>query len=172
MDKELECLFVPYDQALELRNLGFDDKCFYQYTYKKDDSCVVNGELIPVVDDRNMPIQRNNTEISVCSDDNCFAAPLYAQAFSFLRKKYDFYHEIHVDRTLEPKFCFEFHWYQKFLKVLETNFYPWKDVTMRKEMFLERTYEAAELEALKTMIVRAIMFEDFINQRGVFAKKI
>ena len=62
-------LFIPYEQALELKQLGFDEICagYYDepnlicYTQVKQ-SNLINGEI---------------------------AAPLYQQAFRFFRKKYE-----------------------------------------------------------------------------------
>lgn len=73
MEKE----FVTYDQALILKELGFDEPCFYQYVRDFDN----DGELIPIVSDSNYPILRNNTQVSNCSGGDCFAAPLKQQAF-------------------------------------------------------------------------------------------
>ena len=61
MDKE----FIPYEQALALKELGFDETCFgYFYTEDKFfDTVIKNSEL----------------------DEDCsISAPLYQQAFQFL----------------------------------------------------------------------------------------
>jgi hypothetical protein len=68
--------FIPYQQALALKELGFDEPCFAFYLagsvrYKEyKDSQNKNSAFY------------NNT---VCS------APLYQQAFRWLREKYDFH---------------------------------------------------------------------------------
>jgi hypothetical protein len=67
MEKEKE--FVPYEQALALKELGFDEPCFgYFYTEDKFfDTKIKNSEL----------------------DEECsISAPLYQQAFRFFRDKY------------------------------------------------------------------------------------
>ena len=74
MNKE----FIPYDQALELKELGFDDECLLQYslTYDEDDKTIgvelFNASDCIVTSSRNYPIK----------------APLYQQAFRWLRNQY------------------------------------------------------------------------------------
>lgn len=80
----IEKLFIPYQEALDMKLLGFEEKCFYQYIRDFDS----NGELIPVVSETNYPTIRNNTEISNYSGGDCFAAPTYSQCFSWFREKY------------------------------------------------------------------------------------
>jgi hypothetical protein len=76
--------FIPYEQALELKELGFDEPCFYQYVRDFDN----DGELIPIISETNHPILRDNNQVSLCSGGDCFAAPLYQQAFRWFREKY------------------------------------------------------------------------------------
>jgi hypothetical protein len=80
MEKE----FIPYEQALALKQLGFDEPCFYQYVRDFDN----DGELIPIVSDNRYPTIRNNSQVSIYSGGDCFAAPLYQQAFRWFREKY------------------------------------------------------------------------------------
>ena len=66
MEKE----FVTYEIALELKELGFDEPCFGAW---------VNNELF-ITENENPKIQ--SLSINQCT------APLYQQAFRFLREKY------------------------------------------------------------------------------------
>ena len=66
MNKE----FIPYEQALALKELGFDEPCFGAW---------VNNELF-ITENENPKIQ--SLSINQCT------APLYQQAFRFLREKY------------------------------------------------------------------------------------
>ena len=59
MEKE----FIPYEQALKLKELGFDKECLKRY-YEKE--LVGNGGYFP----------------------NSIKAPLYQQAFRWFREKY------------------------------------------------------------------------------------
>jgi hypothetical protein len=71
--------FVPYQQALELKELGFDEPCLANYS---DD-----GILQPV-----MLIEKQNTNNHFASGgyfkEMC-TAPLYQQAFRWFREKHD-----------------------------------------------------------------------------------
>jgi hypothetical protein len=83
--------FIPYQQALALRELGFDENCFCYF----DD----NKELRTCVGlaDWNNDIQ--NIQF--------VSAPLYQQAFRWFREKYQLYSEISVDKTSYPKFKYK-----------------------------------------------------------------
>jgi len=65
MNKE----FIPYEQALELKELGFDEECLGLYNK--------NGDVLPL-----KPYTSENK------------APLYQQAFRWFREKYCLQHEI------------------------------------------------------------------------------
>jgi len=73
--------FVPYELAVKLKELGFDEPCFAKY-YQQDS---------------NTPfIQIGEAEIEEAEnggDDITFEcnAPLFQQAFRFFREKYGFY---------------------------------------------------------------------------------
>jgi hypothetical protein len=70
MEKE----FVPYEQALALKELGFDDKCLSCYLYETE---TFSWEL--------------NYQISNNKIPWIIAAPLYQQAFRWFREKYKVY---------------------------------------------------------------------------------
>jgi hypothetical protein len=74
MNKE----FIPYEQALELKELGFDEPCMAAYVlgqfYFKGDNYVYGSKDIPNIN-----------------------APLYQQAFRWFREKHGLYSEIFVD---------------------------------------------------------------------------
>ena len=73
MEKE----FIPYEQALELKELGFNEPCFYPFTnfsdleWSKVDSCYADFK------------NWNDKRYGVVS------APLYQQAFRWLRYKHN-----------------------------------------------------------------------------------
>ena len=68
MNKE----FIPYEQALELKELGFDEKCLARYF--KDGKSIFY------------------THSKIYKD--YVSAPLYQQAFRLFREKYDFTYSI------------------------------------------------------------------------------
>jgi hypothetical protein len=69
--------FIPYEQALELKELGFDEPCFKYWVQTYNDTHVWMD-----VHDRGL------------NDDDC-KAPLYQQAFRWFREKYDY--AFHID---------------------------------------------------------------------------
>jgi hypothetical protein len=68
MNKE----FIPYEQALELKELGFNELCLFYYT-----------------DNESLRIY-HQSEIY----DDLVGAPLYQQAFRWFREKYNFTYSI------------------------------------------------------------------------------
>lgn len=79
--------FVPYELALRMKQLGFDEPCICSY-------CVVTkwekptGEIL---------LQISDTELS---ERNRVKAPLYQQAFKWFRKNY--YFLLHYDYGKVP----------------------------------------------------------------------
>jgi len=74
----LKKLFVPYEQALALKELGFDEECVSFYSSK--------GKLY-------------QSEGYYKFGENVFGeeviAPFYQQAFRWFREKYGYYYPIH-----------------------------------------------------------------------------
>ena len=70
--------FIPYEQALELKELGFDEDCLKQYSLdynpenKSLNVVLFDISYFIVTDNENYPIK----------------APLYQQAFRWFREKY------------------------------------------------------------------------------------
>jgi hypothetical protein len=69
--------FIPYQQALQLKELGFDEPCVY-YVDEKDNGYIYNFESHP------------NEFIKHCCnlDINVIKTPLYQQAFKWMREKH------------------------------------------------------------------------------------
>jgi uncharacterized protein YuzE len=65
--------FIPYDQALELKELGFDDECLLQYSLTYDE------------DDKTIGVELFNA--SDCFVTSTIKAPLYQQAFRWFRNQ-------------------------------------------------------------------------------------
>ena len=127
MEKE----FIPYEQAVALKELGFDEKCLSCYLYEVE---TFSWEL--------------NYQISNNSIPWIISAPIYQQASRWFREKYNlqcsinFYseslgikkvpnhYEIQIDYLSNNKWCyFE---------------------NINNKIYL--TYEEAELECLKKLI--------------------
>ena len=76
MEKE----FIPYEQALALKELGFDESCLAYYNNYKPKNNHPRGLVISGNQDHNIETEGDNL---ICS------APLYQQAFRWFREKYD-----------------------------------------------------------------------------------
>jgi hypothetical protein len=70
MEKE----FVPYEQALALKELGFDEPCIAYYENNGKNSLLVTDS-----------VNFTNTDLKV----EGISSPLYQQAFKFFREKYE-----------------------------------------------------------------------------------
>jgi len=117
-------LFMGVEESRELKALGFDESCFA--IYDKGMLKLLGG------------IQRRNSTYP-----DVITAPLIQQVFTWFRETHGFYAEILVDRTMEPKFCYNI------FRYVDNN---WEDLTDRKEFFLEYTYESAEYNCLQKLI--------------------
>ena len=139
MNKE----FIPYEQALALKELGFDEKCFYAYCekggwnpYKKVKEPITyilrtSGNPFGGFDSGrnwNKEYERNKNRIQ-CS------APLYQQAFRWFREK---------------------GWCSVLLPDEETNKWRFTFFPIGKQGTFsgkyDKTYEEAQLECLKQLI--------------------
>jgi hypothetical protein len=80
MNKE----FIPYEQALELKELGFNEKCAAHYLGEGEEYLELKWEIY-----RNESI--NTTKL--------LQAPLFQQAFRFFRQKYNFSYSIGKTNT-------------------------------------------------------------------------
>lgn len=82
MNKE----FIPYEQALALKELGFDEPCFGRYYYKESYPMLnPNSGETELVFEFGQYIKQ--TEITIL-------APLHQQVFRWFREKYDLGHMI------------------------------------------------------------------------------
>lgn len=85
--------FIPYEQALELKELGFNEHCFAHYC---------NGDLITktaiLKSSTMLYYQQNNINPNnQYKHQNC-TAPLYQQAFRWFRNKHGYlYHITYFD---------------------------------------------------------------------------
>ena len=71
--------FIPYEQALELKKLGFDEQCYAWYNK--------NGVLLSDVS-IGYESGDNLYSLNDMNDDGQCIAPLYQQAFRWFREKY------------------------------------------------------------------------------------
>jgi hypothetical protein len=120
MEKE----FIPYEQALALKELGFDEPCFGWYAHNG----VYTGYSI-----KNSTINELNMIKNSCS------TPLYQQAFRWFREKYN------LDKVIYPTLGSEGNYYINIFKNYNS------DNSLYWNCSYE-TLEEAELECLKKLI--------------------
>jgi len=125
MNKE----FIPYEQALELKKLGFNEPCFATYEKLNDDI---------LIQDATRPFINTNSLLSPFEDQEGYieqcTSPVYQQAFRWFREHHNFDHFVqhHINGFNETYFSM-------------TRELTW-DVTSHE------TYEEAELACLKKLI--------------------
>ena len=121
MSKELE--FVPYEEALALKELGFNKWVFAYYT---------NDKQYPFIMDVRDLKEKYKEETQ---------APLYQQAFRWFREKYN------IDFIIPPTGGSDFKtigYYYEIIVEIPT------EPNIESETF--KTYEEAELECLRELI--------------------
>jgi len=82
MEDKLLKEFVPYEEADDLKELGFDEECFIMYHD-------INEIIRPLYDEGESSVKN-----SMWDDSRFVAAPLYQQAFRWFREKHNLQHEI------------------------------------------------------------------------------
>ena len=127
MNKE----FVPYEIALELKKLGFDEICFATWKEKIQLSfkyCYLTNKALV-----------GNSLGIICT------APLYQQVFRFFREKWGLSSSVHLAMSdNKRKIWYNIHELDnRLVSGMYFKSYP-------KGMF--KTYEQAELECLKKLI--------------------
>jgi hypothetical protein len=125
MNKE----FIPYEQALALKELGFDEPCIQQYSY--------DGAIMFCVNDWGQPRLKTNKQSYSDSEGDCISAPTFSQAFRWFREKYNI--SSFVKREFKDT---KMTGYYHGIEDTEKDFYSKTYIT----------YEEAELECLKELI--------------------
>lgn len=132
-------LFIPYVIAKKLKEKDFDVNCIASYDEHKDNKLFYcDTEIINAFG--------GFTSKLIYRKDNypCVLAPMYQQVIDWFRLKYNLHIEIQIDKTCEPKYCYEIYHYK--------DFGNWKLVSKRPEMFLHLNYYDNLNEAIKEAI--------------------
>ena len=126
----MENEFIPYEQALALKELGFDEECFAYYNLKEEITFKSCHNRVPII----------------MSGKKC-GMPLYQQAFSFFREKYNLDGSMSVDVWNKKTTSYRITGGIK--GIVEANSYGALYDIDSKDY---DTYEEAELECLKKLI--------------------
>ena len=121
--------FVSYEQALDLKELGFDELCI----------CIYNREKSLRVNVFNNPNDRFKS-VQLSYNNGKIPAPLYQQTFRWFREKYN----------LIPDIQYYGNWNFEIFRIGEFA-EPMDDVNV-DYTFKGGTYEESELECLKKLI--------------------
>lgn len=128
--------FIPYEEALALRDLGFDEGCISYYNTSNT-------------------LKELETSDWWCKRENDFSyalvAPLYQQVFRWFRENHQLFHEILVDITTAPKYAFEIHRFIGNPDDLTEREWDWERI-LQDDWYLYRKYEEAELACLRKLI--------------------
>jgi hypothetical protein len=126
--------FVPYELALRMKQLGFDEPCF-MYWWKGENDYI----LADLIDDEARTID--------------FKAPLFQQAFRWFREKYNLRGSImdFIDDEIGIEWDYEI---AKIGTDLDENghYKPLVDYSIDDEDRKFNTYEEAELDCLEKLI--------------------
>jgi hypothetical protein len=91
MEKE----FVPYEQALELKDLEFNEPCFMFYEQETSSKYLQKGIDDEYWGDYSEPRDWNSIPNKPWKPFcQCVSAPTFSQAFRWFREKYDCHHTI------------------------------------------------------------------------------
>ncbi len=140
MEKE----FVPYEESLALKNLGFNELCSHEYNLCDDDEIIleyhedgITNTYLEVLTDEINDENIENEDIKLI--DPSFTAPLYQQAFRWFREKYNYWSYIF---PYIHKKDWNYH-----IQYYDTEMWGAADIDSGF-----KTYEEAELECLKKLI--------------------
>jgi len=124
--KTLNDEFIPYEQALALKELGFDEPCFgyYQQEWHDDGMTELEPSLQMVISKQHQHAYQ------------IYTAPLYQQCWRWFREKYGLYSWVTMELGATLTFCWTI---------------TGENKGTEYKAFL-KTHEEAELECLKKLI--------------------
>jgi hypothetical protein len=129
MEKE----FIPYEQALALKQLGFDYQCVNYYSHYGNGQVKLNNLVLC----SKIGVETNR--------DKGILAPLYQQAFRWFREKYEYYYHIFpLQITASDKAGYRYSW------EIYNHTPDW--ITEDRSLLGSLTYEEAELACLIKLI--------------------
>jgi hypothetical protein len=128
--------FIPYAEALALKELGFDEPCFGWFR-----STLIPSNFTEYILETEFGMNESPSDwVNTNFLDKACSAPLYQQAFRFFREKYGLYYLIKVFKDDNEELIFD---YVILEDSPETESYDDEPYT---------TYEEAELACLIKLI--------------------
>ena len=133
----IEKEFVPYEEALALKELGFNEPCIAWFAETK------KLQIAPETYKNWTSKPCDNSNIAKVFNNDCFTAPTYSQAFRWIREKYNFLHHINwvYKKTEGIQWFFDI----KGINMTNNNILPHSETRFA-------THEEAELACLKKLI--------------------
>ena len=122
----IEKEFVPYQESLELKELGFDEPCFGYYDNQIKELDTISSEVCE----------------RLCKHDTHTKAPTYSQAFRWFRERYSLYSHIRESYAFDNTLGF----------VSQINGSYVNHGIVDKPINRFETYEEAELACLRKLI--------------------
>lgn len=136
----MDYLFVPYDIALKMKALGFDEPCFFLLNSSDDDPK-------PFLASPPEPMDWN-TLYTAKTNIHLLSAPTFSQAFKFIREKYMMAHEITCPFvSFQGKGAFLCNDGKYELSLTDE-----ESLSLTDEDIYHTSYESAELKALTKLI--------------------
>lgn len=152
MNKE----FVPYDEALALKKLGFDEPCVAEYFHKILTFYYNTKRSVEIeskwVEETLKQATFTNSIPNHFDKEKACSAPTYSQVFKWFRNTHQLFHEIGIDQTTYPKYAFDITRFIGNPNDLTEREWGWEPIPADKNWCLYREYEEAELACLKKLI--------------------
>lgn len=135
MEKE----FVPYELAVRLKRLGFDEPCFFAF-----DNCSTPMRC----SDLRTNAQKFN---GVNYNSSTYTSqPTLSQCFIWFEKNHKLYPTVVIDRTSYPKYAFEIASFFGNPKDLTETDWGWNEMILSENLY--RTRVEAEITCLEKLI--------------------
>ncbi len=143
--------YIPYQQSLELKELGFDEPCMYAWCVTVKHRVEYDGEISLRTDGNPFGVYYKGKNFNEKYDSNknkiqC-SAPLYQQVFRWFREKYNLRGFIGFRPNIKQ---FDYHIYDMSLSGKEYVKQRTYEEFQKDPKF--GTYEEAELECTKELI--------------------
>jgi hypothetical protein len=145
--QEIEDLFVPYEQSLDLKELDFDEPCFAYFDIQYNPILKEKYKGILKFPSKVEYLESTKKMLYILGQQKVLA-PTYSQAFRWFRKKYNI--SSYVD-YYENGDCEKIWYFIVKTKNNEKQFDGSDKTKYCNEPYF-KTYEEAELECLKKLI--------------------